>query len=260
MPSTARPSTETAAGSAPDGSGTPTEGTRRDARLRGMALVACGTGLAAVAVHLALVADTRVPAPFLDDWDALLGFEVYWLRAESLAARLHLLFDPHNEHLLAVPRAIALAVQAATGRFDLTTLNVVGNVCIALLLLALWQGRSRGRHARSEQLVIFLPAVLLVAQPQAWTAVISPTVSLSNLGVMALAAGCFASLASRRRSALAGAVLCAAAAPFCSANGILVAPQRSCSLPPTSPSPAATTARAIPARRSETRWPCSTTA
>jgi hypothetical protein len=72
--------------------------------------------------------------------------------------------------------------------------------------------------------VIFLPAVLLVAQPQAWTAVISPTVSLSNLGVMALAAGCFASLASRRRSALAGAVLCAAAAPFCSANGILVAP------------------------------------
>jgi len=184
--------------------------------------LAGAAALCAVGIHLHGVAAASVDVPFLDDWDALLGFQIYWSGAETLGARLRLLFDPHNEHLLAVPRALVLVVHGLSGRIDFTWLNLIGNACGVGLLVALWPSFWPGRPT-STRAVAFLPAVLLVAQPQAWTAVLSPTVSISNLGVMFLAAACYAALAKAGRARLALAAACAAAAIFCSANGILVA-------------------------------------
>ena len=91
--------------------------------LRSAAWVAAGLAAVAVAAQLALVAQTSVAAPFLDDWDALVGFLVYWQDAPSSAGRLRQLFDPHNEHLLAVPRLAALGIHGLAGHLDFTALN-----------------------------------------------------------------------------------------------------------------------------------------
>jgi hypothetical protein len=185
--------------------------------------LAGAAGLSAIAIHLGGVARVSVDIPFLDDWDAVLGFQVYWLRADSLAARLRLLFDPHNEHLLALPRSVVLAVTTLTGRVDFTWLNLIGNSAGVVLLAALWP-RFAAHQPTSTRAVAFLPAILCVMQPQAWTAVLSPTVSLQNLGVLALAASCYATLAGSGRLRLTLAAALAIGASLCSANGILVAP------------------------------------
>ena len=186
--------------------------------LRSTAWVAAGLAAVAIAAQLALVARTSVAVPFLDDWDALVGFLVYWQEEPHSAGRLRQLFDPHNEHLLAVPRLTALGIQGLIGHLDFTALNLVGNLLPLLLLGALWS-EFRRNAPTAERVVGFLPAILFVVQPQAWTAVISPTVSLSNNGVMAFAALCFACLA---RNQVTTAVLAATAATFSQGNGIFV--------------------------------------
>lgn len=195
----------------------------REPGSRALAATLAALVLCAVALHFYTIAATSVDVPFLDDWDALLGFQVYWLEAKGVAAHLRLLFDPHNEHLLAVPRVLVLGVHALTGRVDFTWLNLLGNTLALLALAALWPGFRPGRPT-PQRVLAFLPAVLCVAQPQAWTAVISPTVSISNFGVVAFAALCFAALARGDARGIGAAALCAACAAFSQGNGVLAAP------------------------------------
>jgi len=192
--------------------------------LRSAAVFAAALAAAAVAVQLLLVARTSVCVPLLDDWDTLLGFLVYWQDETDAAGRLRQLFDPHNEHLLAVPRLTLLGVHGLTGHMDFAWLNLIGNLLSLVLLGALWCD-FRSDAPTAERALGFLPAVLFVVQPQAWTAVISPTVSISNNGVMAFGAVCFACLA-RGRVAWAG--LAAAVATFSQGNGIFVLPLATC--------------------------------
>ncbi|MBT38804.1 MAG: hypothetical protein QF890_00340 [Myxococcota bacterium] len=192
--------------------------------LRKAAIVSAALALAAVASQLFLVACTSVDVPLLDDWDTLVGFLVYWQDEADFRGRLRQLFDPHNEHLLAVPRLALLGVHGLTGHIDFAWLNLIGNLLVLVLLGALWCEFRRDAPA-AERAIGFLPAVLFTVQPQAWTTVISPTVSLSNNGVMAFGAVCFACLA---RSRVAWAGLAAAAATFSQGNGIFVLPIAAC--------------------------------
>lgn len=192
--------------------------------LRSAAFFAAALAAAAIAAQLILVARTSVSVPLLDDWDTLLGFLVYWQDENDAAGRLRRLFDPHNEHLLAVPRLAALGINELAGHVDFAWLNLFGNLLALVLLAALWCDFRRGAPV-AERALGFLPAVLFVVQPQAWTAVISPTVSISNNGVMAFAALSFACLA-RGRVAWAG--LAGAIAIFCQGNGILALPLATC--------------------------------
>lgn len=195
-----------------------------DGSLRSAARLAAVLAVVAVSAHLVLVARTSVGVPLFDDWDALVGFLVYWQDEDGAAGRLRRLFDPHNEHLLAVPRLAVLGVHGLAGHIDFAWLNLIGNGLALVLLAALWCD-FRSDAPPAERALGFLPAVLFVVQPQAWTAVISPTVSLSNNGVMAFGALCFAALA---RGRVAWAALAAVAATFSQGNGILVAAIATC--------------------------------
>ena len=178
---------------------------------------------ASVSVYFRLVWAASVEAPFLDDYDAVLGFLSGWLEADGWAARGRVFFRPHNEHVLGLPHAWVLATHALTGRLDLRLLNLIGNAHALLLLSALFAVFRRDAPARLR-IAAFAPAVLFVFQPQHWTALLSPTVSLSNVGVVAWAA---VALAAAERPGVAGASLTAAAAlgaALSQANGILVWP------------------------------------
>lgn len=188
-----------------------------------LAGAAAAAACTAIAAQIALVARTAVDAPVLDDWDVVVGFLVYWDEARSIAERSYLLFDPHNEHLLALPRLAVWSVARALGRIDFVGLGLLGQAAGLGMLVALAAGYRRDR-ARAWRIAAFAPSVLLFVHPLGWTAITSPTVSLSNLGVLGFAAACFAALSVPGRAAVLFAAACAAAASLCSANGILVAP------------------------------------
>jgi hypothetical protein len=175
------------------------------------------------ALQFALVARASPAAPLLDDYDALLAFAVRWLDHPSPRVRLHLVFAPHNEHVIAVTRALALIVWSARGYVDLLVLNLLGNA-LALLWLAGLFAAFRTADPAGARLLAFAPAALVALQPQAWMAALSPMVSISNLGVLAFAAVACAAAdrGSRRADALAAAA--ALAALLSQGNGALVPP------------------------------------
>lgn len=180
-------------------------------------LLAAGAGL----VYFQLVWTASVEVPFLDDYDAVLGFLTHWLDADSWRARGRLLLRPHNEHVLGVPHAWVLVSYGLTGRLDFQLLNTIGNGYLLLLLAALYAAFRR-EAAPAVRIAAFAPAVLFVLQPQAWSALLSPTISLSNSGVVALAAVTFAAVERDSRGAGALAAAAALGAALSQANGLLV--------------------------------------
>lgn len=182
-----------------------------------------GATLAALAVvaYFQLVWRDSVEAPFLDDYDALLGFLTHWLDADGWRAHWRVTFKPHNEHVLGLPHAWVVLVHALTGRLDFRLLNLIGNGYLLLLLGALF-AVSRRELPAAARLLPFAPAVLFVLQPQHWSALLSPTISLSNLGVVALAAVAFAALEREGRGVRLLAAAAALGATFSQGSGILV--------------------------------------
>jgi hypothetical protein len=191
--------------------------------LPGGAVVGALLATAAVTVYYQLVWAASVEAPFLDDYDAVLGFLTQWIDAESIRARWRLAFRPHNEHVLGVPHAWVVLTHAVTGRLDVRLLNLIGNGYLLLLLAALYAAFRRDA-THGVRLAAFAPAVLFVFQPQHWSALLSPTISLSNAGVVALAAVAFAALERETRAAGALAARAALSAGLSQANGFLVWP------------------------------------
>jgi hypothetical protein len=179
--------------------------------------------LAPLALLLGLVLDASLDVPYLDDFDAFLAF-LNRVRDETGArVRLALLFAPHNEHLIALPRALGLFSLALLGRLDFALLNAVACAELALLCVGLLLAFRRDAPL-AQRLLPFAPAALLTLHPQYWTALLWPTTSLSNFGVMAFAALAFALLTRPGRAAGAGAALAAFAALFSQGNGVLALP------------------------------------
>ena len=176
---------------------------------------------ASVLVYFQLIWAASVEAPFLDDYDAVLGFLTQWLDAETWRERSRLFFRPHNEHVLGVPHAWVLATHALTGHLDMRLLNLIGNG-YALLLLGALYGSFRRDTLPALRLAAFAPAVLFVIQPQHWSALLSPTISLCNAGVVALAALAFAALERGSRGGLLLAAASACGATLSQGNGFLV--------------------------------------
>ena len=175
---------------------------------------------APMAAYLALVVVTRVDAPVLDDFDALLGFAERFASTGSWSERLALLFQPHVDHRIALPRAVALAVAGMLGRIDFAVLSLLGNLCLVGAFLALAAGRERDRYG----LAGLVPASLLVFQPQAVDVVHWPTASLATHGVLALATVAFRWLETGTRVGLAVAWLCGLLALYTQGNGVALWP------------------------------------
>ncbi len=164
-----------------------------------------------------------VDVPYIDDYDALLGFLRMADQTPSLGGRLHLLVEPHNEHGMALPRLTALATRGITGRLDFATLNLLGTSQLALLLAALFLAFRRGEPV-ADRLLPFAPAALLLVHHQYWMIYHSPTTSLSSVAVVACAALAFAALERDGTAALPGAATLGLCASATLANGFLIFP------------------------------------
>ena len=170
-----------------------------------------------------LVLGPSPDVPYIDDYDAIGSFLRLYDDTPSAGGRLQLLLAPHNEHMMALPRAAALATRGLYGYLDFGTLNALGSAWLLLLLCGLFLAFRPGTRA-ADKLLPFAPAALLLVHPAFHMMFRSPTTSHSGFGVAACAALACVALdrGGPRRLALAG--LLAIAATLTLANGLLIVP------------------------------------
>lgn len=171
----------------------------------------------------ALLLGPSPDVPYIDDYDTIAVFLRLYDDTPSVGGRLRHLVEAHNEHMMALPRAGALATRAARGFLDFKTLNALGSSWLFAFLAGLYLAFRRGESA-AEKLLPFAPAALLLLHPQFHMMYRSPTTSWSGFGVSACAALCFAALDRGGAARLTAAALLSLTALTTLANGFLVAP------------------------------------
>jgi len=118
--------------------------------------------------------------PYQDDYDAILRSLMAFQDRPSLSERIAVVFAQHNEHRMAVVRAVAFLSYRANGFIDFRLLILLGNLSLVGLLFLLWRAHRRG--ARGFR--FFLPVAFILFAPQYWETMTWATGSLSNLYVL----------------------------------------------------------------------------
>lgn len=177
-------------------------------------------GIPALA-FFALAFATRVDAPTLDDFDAILRFLLRQERSDGVPWLAGFL-EPHVDHRMVLTRALAWAQLVLGGRVDFAWLSFFGNA-LAAGMFALLVSR-RGDRATALGVLGVIAASLLWFQPQAYDMVHWPTASIASYAVLAFAALAFVCVAHEGPKALVGAWLCCAAATLCQGNGSVLWP------------------------------------
>lgn len=167
-----------------------------------------------------LVAIYGVDLPYYDQWELAPRF-LAWSEGHF---PWQALWERHNEHRLIVPQLIMLGLGQLTGWNILVELAV--NLLLAVatfLVLALQLGRSLEGDRRFSALLPLLS--LIVFSPSQWGNWSWGWQIQIFLAMLLVAAGIFLLDTRPRTPALfLGATLCAALAPFCFANGLLLFP------------------------------------
>lgn len=111
----------------------------------------------ATAFYGATVLKYSANFPFWDDYDAILGF-LNQREERNFLASFYALFDQHNEHRIALPRLIELAVFKIVGEVNFVHLIFVGNIGWLLTIFAIWKFSIRNSVSTAE----FVPFVMLM--------------------------------------------------------------------------------------------------
>jgi hypothetical protein len=180
-------------------------------------------GLASLAPALLLLGVTAglwVDAPLPDDVDAILDVANRSAAAGGLWERAQLLLEPHVDHRIVATRAAAALQLALCGSLDLRALAALG--AAALLSLGWLLPRLRADPSAGA-LAAAAPVCWLLFQPQAFDALISPTMG-ANLLVLPVAAGVLLALRGGSAGGFALAAGLSLLAQFSQGNGVLVLP------------------------------------
>lgn len=125
-------------------------------RLNGMLLL---TAIAPL-LYCAFISLFSVNVPVGDDY-TMLGFLDQFHASNGIGNKLQYLLSFHNEHRIAITRAIILICAQVTGSLDFRVLNLIGNSALLLTLIVI--GRMlRFRDDKWKWALLFL----IVLQPQ----------------------------------------------------------------------------------------------
>ncbi|MEZ4900551.1 MAG: hypothetical protein R2822_01730 [Spirosomataceae bacterium] len=103
-----------------------------------------------------------VDMPYIDDYDAILGYILQFRQADFWATVQSLVL-PHNEHIMTVTRLVSWCNVALTGTIDFYGLIIIGN---GLLLWQLWLLYTLFRTSENIPSVYFLLVILIFLNPQ----------------------------------------------------------------------------------------------
>jgi hypothetical protein len=183
-------------------------------------VVAVAAAAPFVAFQAAFVATYGLDFHFGDEWngvpDLLLAIDAGKLGIGDFVAQ-------HNEHRIAVPRALMLALAFATRWNNFANLYaqcaIVAMTAVAAVLLVLRQARSIGRRGAAPALVV-LSLIFLPTQYENWLWGFQSQFLLVALFTIVAAAVGAGPAPLSRRIGIAGSL--AVAATFTSANGMLL--------------------------------------
>ncbi|WP_167267408.1 hypothetical protein [Dyadobacter arcticus] len=103
-----------------------------------------------------------VNLPWYDDFDPFPDFLHKWMIDTDLSNRMHLLFQPNNEHRMVVGKLVTLIYYWTTGQLNFTFLHIAGGIFTLGTLILFWRAFEKSRLSWWY----FLPVPFLLFQLQ----------------------------------------------------------------------------------------------
>lgn len=169
--------------------------------------------VAPIAFYISIVIYFSENIPYWDDYDTVLA---YLNQADS--ARYQGLFNQHNEHRIFWNRLVVEGYYFLFGEINFRHLVFFGNLGLLLLVLFIFNLFK----SRSTEIVLFIPILYLIFQPQGWENITWTTGSLQNYYILLFAFLSFYLWDKGNYLGRIAAVLFGALAAYTSANGLLV--------------------------------------
>jgi len=176
--------------------------------------------LTPIVIFFGMVWKYALNIPFLDDYDAVLGFLVKYFDASTLAQKFHLIFAQHNEHRIVFNKLIELAQIYAHGVTDFRQLIFIGNIGLIGIFAVLYFSLGRIKN----QILVFIPVSFLLFQPQYWENIHWAMASLQNFHVLFFAFISIFLVSKREKSFFSLGIIFAVLATFTQGNGMFVFP------------------------------------
>lgn len=163
--------------------------------------------------------------PFLDDYDAVLGFLNKMAELRGLPEKfLFFLTARHNEYKLFFADGLVWLQTALLGHVAFKILCAIGNGFVLLLAILLWKMFLPGYKDLTAKLILFLPVSWLIFQLQYVELMNWTMPSLQHLPSLVFSLGTIYFLMRMTPRTYYGAMACLALAIASSANGFIVVP------------------------------------
>lgn len=156
--------------------------------------------------------------PFLDDYDAILGFLVDFKNETDTIGKIKLVFAEHNDHRLGFLHIVSLLQFYLLGSINFKYLILFGNISILVMLLILWCSVKVEKH----KFFYFTPVLYLLFGFAYFEASFWAMVSLSGLSVVAFSLASIFFLGKEKYGNFIWSCLFAIVAVFTQGNGKIV--------------------------------------
>lgn len=164
-----------------------------------------------------------VNLPFLDDYDAVLGFLNHMAELRGVSEKLlFFLTARHNEYKLFFADGLVWLQAALLGRVNFKILCAAGNGFVLLLAILLWKMFLPGYKDIAAKLILFLPVSWLIFQLQYVETLNWADPSLQYLPALVFSLGTIYLLMQLTRRAYYCAVACLVLTIASSANGMIM--------------------------------------
>jgi hypothetical protein len=174
--------------------------------------------LAVAGFYFAYLYQHAINVPLADDIYDVLQPLVQASSAGNVKAALQPLYEQHTDHRTIASRLVYGALYLTTGEVNFRTLNILANLALPLLLLALYL-MSAGI---SRRLLVLLPAALLLLQLRAYGITFWAMASFAYFYVFVYGFFCLMLLHDAGRGRFFAAVLMATLASFTLASGQMI--------------------------------------
>ena len=163
--------------------------------------------------------------PFLDDYEALLGFVNHLVQLNGFSSKAsYFLASQHNEYKLLFENAVVWLQFDLLGHVNFVALCEIGNAFVLLLALLLWKMFLPSSKDLHRRLALFVPVLWLLFQLQYHGTLNWAMAGLQNLPILVFSFATLCLLWQTTRKAFCGALICFALAIASSGNGFLLLP------------------------------------
>ncbi len=169
-----------------------------------------------------LIFKFAVNVPFMDDFNAILGFTNNFF-SSNLPRKFDLLFSQNNEHRILFSRLAGLASYYLTGKINFRYLIILGNLSLIGLLLVFLKATIFSKNVTIPPRFI-IPAVLLLFQPQYHELIFRAMAPLSFILVLFFVFLSLCLLAKQSAKFFSFSLLLAILATFTNGNGMFIFP------------------------------------